>query len=399
VRKRNLAVLSISQALSFSSAPIVVLIGALVGAETASSRALATLPATVLLVGSALSAVPAALLMKRIGRRAGFAISAAIASLASLGAAYAIAVGSFFGFCCAVGFIGMNLAFVQQYRFGAAESVSSQNTGKAISIVLLGGVLGAFLGPELGMRTKDWLGHGAYSGSFASLAILLAIAAVLLLFFKNPRPAETNLSGPERPLGSVLRQPTVLVAVWSAAVAASIMGFIMAATPISMHVMDGHSLGDTTLVFQAHGMAMYLPSLLSGFLVDRLGSVRLLILGALAMCACVLTAVMSHALPNYFGALILLGIGWNFLYVGATVLLTRSYYPKERFKVQGVNDLTVSSAQGLATMFAGMVIVGTNWEMLNLVTLPLLLLTIGLVLLVRRQPACVDAAGAQVVCL
>jgi MFS family permease len=398
VHKRNLAILGVSQALGIAGTATVVLLGSLVGAQLAPSRAWATLPGTVMIIGVALSAVPAALLMRRIGRRAGFAAAAAVASAASFGAAYAIAIGSFFWFCLAALFIGMNLAFVQQYRFGATESASGRDAGKAVSIVLLGGVAGAFLGPEISMRASGWLPSALYSGSFASMAVLFAIAAVLLLFFDNPRPAEGSAAGPERPLKVVLRQPTAMLAVWSAAVGASTMSFIMTATPISMHVMDEYSLYHTTLVMQVHGMAMYLPSLFSGFLVDRLGPVRLLVLGALAMCACVVAAVISHALVNYLGALILLGIGWNFIYVGATVLLTKTYYPKERFKVQGVNDFTVYSIQALATALAGTVIVSANWEVLNLLTLPLLLLTVALVLLVRREPACVDTAATQMAC-
>ena len=335
MRKRNLGILGVSQALGVASVATVVLLGSLVGAEMAPSPAWATVPGTVQIIGLALFAVPASLLMRRIGRRAGSAIAAAIGSAACLGAAHAIAIGSFFWFCVAVLFIGMNLAFVQQYRFGAAESASGQDSGKAVSIVLLGGVAGAFLGPEVAMRSSGLLPGAAYSGSFASMAILLAIASVLLLFFKNPKPAEGSAAGPERSLRAVFHQPAAVVAVWSAAVGASIMSFTMTATPISMHMLDHHSLQATTLVIQAHGMAMYLPSLFSGYLVDRLGPVRLLLLGALSMCVCAVAAVMSHAVANYLGALVLLGIGWNFLYVGATVLLTRSYYPGERFKVQG----------------------------------------------------------------
>ncbi|MDO8577587.1 MAG: MFS transporter [Dehalococcoidales bacterium] len=382
---RNVIILSVCQAIGFSGAPLALLLGGIVGSQMAPSPVWATLPIAASVIGVAITTIPAALLMKRIGRKRGFILAAIGASVAALGAALAIIVHSFFLFCLALLLMGGNSAFILQYRFAAAESVESSYTGRAVSFVLIGGILAGFLGPEIGRSAKDWITSGVYSGSFVAMAILYAISTLCLLFLKNIVPKENVVMSTERPLRVVMAQRSYLVAVLSSTVAFGVMGFIMSATPLSMHVMDHFSLEDTALVIQGHIIAMYLPSLFTGFLLERLGLKLLQVLGVVIMFTGVTIAVSGHNFFNYLVALISIGIGWNFLFVAGTVMLTRSYYPSERFKAQGANDFVVSTLQALAILLTGTVLYKANWELVNLLSLPFLVLALIMVLTIRLQ--------------
>jgi MFS family permease len=352
---------------------MVLLIGGIIGAELAPTPALATLPITITVVGVALFTIPAAMLMKRIGRKAGFVGSSLVTALAALLAAYALGTGSFLLFCTAMVFMGSNMAFVQQYRFAAAESVEPRHVSRAVSFVLLGGVLAGYLGPEIAKRTKDWLDYGLYTGSFVALAVLYIIVIVLLLFLRDVAPQEEGATGRERPLKVVIAQPIFIVAVLAGVISYGVMSFMMTATPISMHEMD-YTLEQTALVIQGHVIAMYLPALFTGFFVARLGVLRVMGVGAVILFACVAIAVIDRTFMHYWGALVLLGLGWNFLFVGGTVLLTRSYRSSERFQAQAVNDFSIFGVQAVASLLAGAVIYYASWKVLSLLNLPFLLL-------------------------
>jgi MFS family permease len=382
---RNLILLTLSQALGMSSVSGVTLIGGILGARLAPSPTLATLPISIMVLGTAISTIPASLLMRRIGRRGGFLTGASIAGLATLLAAYAVVRGSFFLFCLAVLLIGANSAFIQQYRFAATESLPPNYAGRAVSFILLGGILAGFLGPEIARRAKDWLPGAEFSGSFAALALLYALILALLLILKNTRIAEDSLRGEERPLLEILSQPTYRVAVLSGAVAYGVMSFIMTATPVYMHQMHGFDLSQTALVIQSHIIAMFLPSLFTGILIDRLGASRLMLAGLACFFICVLLGVLSRELLHFWGTLVILGIGWNLLFVGGTVLLTEAYHPQERFKAQATNDFTILGIQAIASLSAGTVLFRANWDLLMLLTLPVLALNLAAVLFLLRR--------------
>lgn len=381
---RNLLILTLSQSLGFCAAPLIIFAGGVTGTMLAPSPAWATLPIAAMVVGVALATVPAALIMKKIGRRWGFIAASLLAAMASLAAAHAIGAKSFSLFCGAILLIGANLAFIQQYRFAAAESVDVQHVSKAISFVLLGGIAAGFLGPELAKRTKNLLDLGDYAGSFASLAILYLLVAGLLFFLREPRSPSETATGRGRPLREVITQPGYLIAVLGGMVAYGVMSFIMTATPISMHVIDGHSLDTTAGVIQSHVVAMYLPALFTGALIARWGAARVMVIGLLATVACVLFALSGHQSWIYWMALVLLGVGWNFQFLGATVMLTANYRPEERFKAQAVNDFVIFGTQALMSLSAGAVIHRANWEILNLITLPFLILVLLTMLFLRR---------------
>ena len=397
MRYRNTAILSTGTALGRAGAPLLVLIGGIIGAELAPSPALATLPIAFGVIGVAAFSIPSALLMQRIGRKRGFILGTLMAAVAWLVAAYAVSIGSFALFCVAIIFSGGNMAFIQQYRFAAAESVEPRYVSRAVSFVLLGGVVAGFLGPEIGARAKDWLGGGLYTGSLVAMAGLYLVVAVLLLLLRDVAPQEDSQTGGERPLRTLVMQPTFIVAVLAGVVSFGVMSFIMTATPISMHVKDGYTLEQTKWVIQSHAIAMFLPALFTGFVVARLGELRVMAVGAMALFACVVLAVIDRSLMHYWGALVLLGLGWNFLFVGATVLLTQSYRPSERFKAQAVNEFSIFSVQAFTSLLAGAVISRASWELLNLLNLPFLVVLFAAIVYLgrsRMQPAQVELVAA-----
>jgi MFS family permease len=382
MKSRNLPILAIAQALSMSGPPIMVLLGGIVGVELAPTPSLATLPISLLVVGVALFVFPASFLMRRIGRRKGFVLAAGVAAAGSLLAAYAVAQGSFALFCLSSLFIGLNGAFQQQYRFAAVESVEEQFAGRAVSIVLVGGIFAGYLGPEIAKRAQGLIPAGLYIGSFVAMAGVYLLAALLLSFLRDVAPpAEVDISS-SRPLGQIARQPNYLVAVMAGAAGFGVMSFIMTATPVHMHG-SGFDLNQTALVIQSHIIAMYLPSLISGFLQERFGLLRTLVAGALLMLGCTVIAIFSREFFHYWGALVLLGLGWNLLFVGGTVLLTSTYRANEGFKAQAANDFTVFGVQALASLSAGSMIYLAGWQTVNVIGLAVIGITL-MVLVARR---------------
>jgi MFS family permease len=382
---RNISILSVGQAIGLSGTATVVLLGGLISLDLAPSPSLATLPISLMVVGLALSTIPASFLMRRYGRRRGFVGGALAAGFGALLAALGIYQGSFFLFCLATLIIGSTNAFVQQYRFAASESVTPEFTSRAVSFVLLGGILAGFIGPEIASRTQDLIPAGLYLGSFLSISFLYAVAAVTLWFFRDIPQKEVEQSGEERPLGEVVKQPIFVVAVMAGAMAYGVMTLIMTATPIQMSSHQGFSLSQTTFVIQSHIIAMYLPSLFSGFLIARMGLLRVMLGGVGLLAGCVALAISGTSLANYWSALVMLGVGWNFLFVGGTVLLTRTYFPAERFKAQAVNDFTVFGTQALASLSSGTLLFLASWNILVLISLPFLALILLTILLVRQR--------------
>lgn len=382
MRFRNVFLLALGQALGMAGPGTVVLLGGIIGAEMAPSPSLATLPASLGIVSMALMSIPGALLMRAIGRKRGFILGNLIAGSGALLAAFAIAQQSFILFCLAIILIGQNNAFILQYRFAAAESVDPLHSGRAISLVLVGGILAGYLGPEIAQRTQDWL-PTLYTGSFVALAVLYAIGIVVLTLMQDIRAPKIDGEPKGRPLPVIARQPTFLVAVLAGVVSYGLMNFVMTATPIHMHA-TGFSLQDTAWVIQSHIVAMYLPSLVTGFLVERLGTLRIMLAGTLLMLGTNVVAMLGVDLNNYWGALVLLGLGWNLLFVGGTVLLTTTYRPEERFKSQAANDFTIFTMQAISSFSAGAVLSSAGWSIINWFALSLLLV-VGLIFLLQRK--------------
>jgi MFS family permease len=375
----NLSILLICQFIAVSGSVLVVTVGGLVGTELASDARLATLPLSIMVVGTALATLLASMTMQRFGRRLGFMLAALIAASGAALAAQGLQARSFALFCVGVALLGVNNAFVQQYRFAAAESVVLANVGRAISLILLGAIGGAFFGPILATQTSFRFGDHALIGGFVGLAVMQVAAMLLLGGLRGAgRPTADigDVGGTQRPLMTIATQPAFIVAVMGGAVGYAAMTLIMTATPLSMHVGDGHSLQDTAWVIRSHVVAMYAPSLFSGVLIERWGAARIMMAGVIAIAATLAFGLQGHAVMHYWWALVLLGLGWNFLYVGGTAHLVRTYYPAERFKAQAVNEFTVFGTSAIASLMAGTLFAAFGWNVVLWSAVPLLLVMV-----------------------
>ena len=371
----NVWVLTLAQAFAMSATPMMMLLGGIIGAEIAPSPELATLPIASMVIGVALSIVPVSKFMQAFGRKPVFISGALVAASSGMLAAFAASQQNFTLFCLSGLMLGSAGAVVQQYRFAAMESVSETLAAKAASRVLLGGLVAAIIGPELAVL-GDILSEQAYVGAFFFLTMVSLIAATILCFYREAkieRKATMEFTAATgRPLGVILSQPRIWVAIAGATLGYAMMSFVMTATPLHMHHIEHHSLADTKWVIQSHIIAMYLPSLISGALVVRIGVSKMMLLGLLAYVITIVTALLGHDLLNYWAALVLLGLGWNFLFVAGTALLPRCYNKDERYKVQAFNDSFVFGAQAMASLSAGWVIYVLGWEILLISCLPLI---------------------------
>ena len=372
---RNLVILIACQLISTTGSIIVVTLGGIIGATLADDPAFATFPVSVMVLSVAITAIPATMLMRRVGRKAGFATATITACVAMLLAAWSLQQGSFFWFVIAAGLLGINMAFTQQYRYAAAESVDTEHVGRAISMVLLGAIGGAIVGPELVMRGHNWVADAPYAGTLLAAAALYVIQFVLFMMFESLQvESEANVTESSRPLIAIARQPLFLVAVLGGTVAYGVMSLIMTATPLSMHVNDGFSIADTASVIRGHVLGMYAPSLISGYLLDRFGATKVMTAGAVALLLSVAIASIDRTFMHYWMALMILGVGWNFLYVGGTTMLTLTYAASERFKAQAANEFSVFGTSAAASLMAGTVIHLYGWTTLILLPMPVLLL-------------------------
>ena len=373
---KNLTILTICQVFSFTAPPITVFISGIVGLKISPIASLATLPTSLSIVGTAFFSFFAAKIMSQIGRKKGFILSSTYSSLAALLGSYAIYSENFILFCFSCFVIGTGIAFTHQYRFAAAETVEKNNSSRAISILLLATILSALIGPNVANFTKNFISDHLYTGSYISLAILTFIPVFLLLFYNsesNPKTIENNNNN-QRSYFELLKNPVILQAIVTAAFAYSIMSFIMTATPISMYKIQGFRLGSTSIIIQSHIIAMFLPSLITGTLIKKFGHSIIIYTGAIIYIICVFLSFYEQTFFNYLIALVLLGIGWNFLFIGGTSLLVVCYKESEKFRVQGFNDVIVFSTQSIASLIAGYSILKFSWNEINLACIPLILL-------------------------
>ncbi|MDA1370936.1 MAG: MFS transporter [Proteobacteria bacterium] len=383
---RTLIVLTFAQCFGQTAAPILVLLGGIVGAQIAPSIDWATLPIAIQIVGIASATIPASYLMSKVGRKAGFLTGSALGVIAALMAALAVNRESFVLFCIASFMMGNYIAFLQQFRFAVAESVPIEQVAKCLSVLMLAGIVAAMLGPEVARRLSVIAELPNYVGSFLGMAALLTMSfLILLVFYRNAATKLEDHDSAVRPMGQVFRQPGLILAIVSAATAYSVMSLVMTATPLSMHEMDRHSLDETTWVIQSHILAMYVPSFFSGYLISWFGVIRIIQAGFVFMVVSVLIGWGQPEFIHYWGSLVFLGIGWNFLFLGGTTLLTQSYRSSERFKVQAVNDFLVFGLQAVGSLSAGVLLARIGWNGVMAFALPLLLLSVPVIYFVSRS--------------
>ena len=375
---KNLSLLALSQVFGFTNAAITVFLGGIIGSQIASVKSLSTLPVALSVVGTAIFTFFAAKIMSKIGRRLGFIFAALGSSMATLIAAFSISQQNFVLFCVSCLILGMGMAFTHQYRFAAAESVEKEKAPKAISILMLAGIISGFMALTLANYTKNLIPEHLYAGSYLLLSVFTFIPAILLFFYKDNKKTSTDFSNKYngRSLSKIISQPRFLQAATAAAVAYAVMSCLMTATPLSMHVIEKMSLEKTGIVLQFHLVAMFLPSLITGHLIKKLGHSKIMYIGVLFYLVTIALSLFEQTFTNYFVSLVFLGLGWNFLFISGTSLVVLTYNEEEKFRAQGINDLIVYSAMALASLSAGILLSFTGWKIMNFFCLPLLILTV-----------------------
>ena len=386
--KRNVGLLAGCQALLLCNGVTLIAVNGLAGAKLAPTPTLATLTVTGYVIGTALMTLPASWFMKHYGRRAGFIVGALLGILGGLTCALAVSIGSFWLLCMGTLCAGTYNAFGLQYRFAAADMAPADWKPKAISWTLAGGILGGFIGPWAGKITRDiWAVE--FAATYASLSVFAVVALLIASRLRVPEMADAGQQGSGRPLAEIARQPAFVVAVLAAALGYGTMNLLMAATPLAMDIC-GLPFGDAAFVLQWHVLGMYGPSFFTGSLIKRFGVLSILMAGVVLMFACIALALSGVTLMHFWWALFLLGVGWNFLYIGGTTLLTETYKPAERAKVQGGNDFLVFGVQAVSSLSAGALVLGGGWYTLNLYAIPAVIviaLGVGALMLHRRRLA------------
>ncbi len=366
----NVLILAISQALMLSAIVLAVTLGAILGGVLAPDKGLATVPIAAMVIGTALASLPAAMLMARRGRRAGFLLGAALGIGGSLLCALALTERSFSAFVVGHLLLGGYQGFANYYRFAAAEAAGSSRAGKAIALVVAGGVVAAFLGPQLGQWGRDWVGAQQFVGSYLAQGVLSLIALILLSRLDLPRVL-VPLGGNSRPLAEILGQPALRVSIFGTAIGYAVMTMLMSATPLAI-LSSGLPGSSVTTIIQWHVVGMFAPSFFTGALLTRYGAPRMMQAGFILLLGHVLLAVSGVEFLHFLSALLFLGIGWNFVFIGGTALLTQSYRPAEQMKVQAVNEFAIFGLVAVATLSAGWLYDRFGWITLNLAALPLL---------------------------
>ena len=386
--KRNVGLLAGCQALLLCNGVTLIAVNGLAGAKLAPTPTLATLTVTGYVIGTALMTLPASWFMKHYGRRAGFIVGALLGILGGLTCALAVSIGSFWLLCLGTLCAGTYNAFGLQYRFAAADMAPADWKPKAISWTLAGGILGGFIGPWAGKITRDiWAVE--FAATYASLSVFAVVALLIASRLRVPEMADAGQQGSGRPLAEIARQPAFVVAVLAAALGYGTMNLLMAATPLAMDIC-GLPFGDAAFVLQWHVLGMYGPSFFTGSLIKRFGVLSILMAGVVLMFACIALALSGVTLMHFWWALFLLGVGWNFLYIGGTTLLTETYKPAERAKVQGGNDFLVFGVQAVSSLSAGALVLGGGWYTLNLYAIPAVIVIsigVGALMLHRRRLA------------
>ena len=375
---KNLSVLASSQVFGFTANIITVFLSGIVGSQISPIKSLSTLPTSLSVLGTAIFTILAAKIMGKIGRRLGFIFGALLSSVNCLLAVFAIIQKNFVLFCFAHLILGMGIAFAHQYRFAAAESVEKEKIPKAISILMLAGIVSSFLGITLANYTKNLVPDHLYVGSYLLLALFTFMPTIFFIFYKNNEKIKIDFNNKNngRRLSEIIFQPRFLQALMAAAFAYAVMSFLMTATPLSMHVMEKMSLEKTGIVLQFHLVAMFLPSLITGNLIKKFGHSNIIYIGVLFYVITIILSLFEQTFANYMVALIFLGLGWNFLFISGTSLVVLTYKEEEKFRIQGINDLIVFSTMALASLSAGVLLTLTSWKTMNLICIPFLILIV-----------------------
>ncbi|KZD09836.1 MFS transporter [Oceanibaculum pacificum] len=380
--RKNVILLACCQALSMTGNSLTMTVSAIVGTMIAHDKSLATLPLALQLTATMLTTLPASMLMKRLGRRPGFMLGVVVGIIGALTASYAIFHANFPLFCAGAMLMGVNQGFALFYRFAAADTASEAFKSKAISLVMAGGVFSAVAGPNLAKWSRDLFEPILFAGSYLTIAIVWLLPLVLLLFIEIPRPTLAQRADKGRPIREIARQPVFLVAVIGAVIGYTMMNMVMTATPLAM-LACGLEFTDAAFVIQWHALGMFAPAFFTGSLITRFGVLNVMLTGAALMIGCVAINLSGQDIQRFWFALVLLGVGWNFLFVGGSSLLTKAYLPAEKEKVQALNDFLVFGSVSIGSFSSGLLQNVFGWSVVNLTILPFVCIAILMVLWLR----------------
>ena len=393
VEKRNVWLLAACTALFMSGNALMITLSALVGSHMLSEdKALVTLPVSTMVLGTLVATLPASFWMRHVGRRLGFMTGATIGFVGGIAATVAIYESIFWLFCLGTFLMGSYNAFGQYYRFAAADTASVDYRARAISYVMAGGVVSALFGPKLALHTHDLIPGHVYLASYASLSVLATVALVLLSFIRIPRMTAEERRDTGRPWTVIVRQPVFIVAVLSAVVGYASMSLVMTATPLAMALCN-HDMTDIPDVIQWHALGMFAPSFVTGHLIRRFGVLNIIGAGCVIELFAVLIDLHGVTLVHFYVGLLLLGVGWNFMFVGGTTLVTEAYRPSERAKTQALNDFLVFGSVAASSFASGNLFHFVGWSAVNYSAIPFIAMAFAAVVWLslrrRAQPAAV----------
>ena len=377
--RRNAFFLAVATALAGANSTVIFATGSIVGAGLAPTPALATLPISVFVVGMACGTLPIGFIARRFGRRMAFMTGATSGILTGLLASFAVVVSAFPLFCLATFFGGIYQAASQSYRFAAADSASDAFRPKAISWVLVGGVAAGVVGPNIVTYTMNLWEPYVFAASYLVQAMVALLSIAVLLQVKA-QVVTAKAADDARPLSLIIRQPRFIAAVICGIISYGLMNFLMTSAPLAMKLC-GHDVTDSNLAIELHVMAMYAPSFVTGSLIARFGAPRIIIAGLALIVAAAIAGLAGNTVLHFLTNMILLGLGWNFGFIGASALVTETHRPSERTKVQSFNDFLVFGTMVVGSFSSGRILIDFGWATVNYVVFPLIL--IGIVALVR----------------
>jgi MFS family permease len=387
---KNVLVLGTCQMLSGTGRGLFMVTSPAVALGIAPHLALATLPTALIVIGTALAAMPASLFMRRFGRKTGFLCGTVIAGLSGVSSTAAVLMEDFYLLALGGFLYGLFVGFAQLYRFAVVDVASTHFRSKAISLVLAGGVFAGLAGPNLANWGKELLANHLFAGAFLFMIGTALLAAVVLMFLDIPNLTREQREGTQRPMLEIMKQPVFITAAVAATVAQSVMNFLMTATPVAMISECGHAFGSVAIVLSSHTVGMYLPGFITGSLVRRFGEVPMIAAGLTLQGACIGIALSGIAVFDFWLSMVLLGVGWNFAYTASTSLMITAYTPAERAKTQGMMNQIIYTVVAICSLSSGAFIHYFGWNWVNVGAMPLLVVAVAVTIwyaALRRKTA------------
>jgi len=381
---RNVWLLSLCQALLMTGNILLISVIGLVGKAISPSASLITLPVALQFLGLMSATIPASLIMGRLGRKKGFSIGNLIGISGASVATYALSQELFYMFCVGTFLLGIGIGFGTLYRFAAIEVCDESARHRAISISMAGGVLAAMLGPNLAIYSQQWSSDGLYVGAFMALIGLNILALCLLQTIHFPSLNKSHGQEKAQPLAEIITAPNFMLAVFAAMVAYAVMNILMTATPLAM-IGCGFNFEKAAGVIEWHVLGMFVPAFFTGSLVERFGARKMILVGGLLFVLCIAINIHGQSIWHFSIALILLGVGWNFMFIAATGLFSQSYTPQNKSKAQAFNEFFVFSCVTITALLSGWLESTVGWEMMNIYVLPVVLVVLVLFGLVEIE--------------